>query len=130
MGQFAEVLRRKAGQLANGANRKQWDTSGLDVIRREIALTIGQMERTQELHDQQLRQLLRIECYIDTELLQMKERMPRYSPYWFPEKEKLHKRLFEIDRERQNAARRLEERLRPLEERLLGLVNRHDLLDV
>ena len=130
MRHFAETLRRKAGDLADIANRKQWDTSTLGVTRREIALTIIQMDRAQELHERQLRRLLQIECYVDTELMQMKKRMPRYSPYWYPEKEKLHKRLFEIDRERRNLQLKLEERLRPLEDRLLALVNRHEQLDV
>lgn len=130
MKQFAGTLRKKANQLADDLNHRQWDTSVPAITRREIALTLNQMDRAQELHEKQLRRLLRVECYVDTELMQMKERMPRYSPYWFPEKEKLHKRLIEIERERQNATLRLEERLRPLEDKLLGLVNRHEQLDV
>jgi hypothetical protein len=130
MKNFAGTLKKKANQLADDLNHRQWDTSVPAITRREIALTLNQMDRAEGLHEKQLRRLLRVECYVDTELMRMKERMPRYSLYWFPEKEKLHKRLFEIERERQNATLRLEERLRPLEDRLLGLVNRHEQLDV
>ena len=125
-----ETLRRKASQLGSDLGRKQWDTSASAITRREIALTLNQMDQAERLHEKQLCRLLRIECYVDTELMQMKERMPRYSSYWYPEKEKLHKRLFEIDRERRSLQLKLEEKLRPLEDRLLGLVNRHEQLGV
>ena len=130
MREFTEALRKRADQIVSDMNLRQCDAPFLGVISHEIALTVSQMERAKGLHEKQLRRLLRIECYVDTELMQMAERMPRYSRYWFPEKEKLHKRLFEIERDRRNLVLRLEERLKPLEDRLLELVNRHEQLDI
>lgn len=127
---FSKTLEDKACQLAEEVKSRHWDTSIPATIRREIALAVDQINRQRELHEQQLRRLLRIECYVDTDLLQLQQRIPRYMPYHFPEKEKLKKRLFEIEKERRNLTLRLEDRHQSLEDRLLNLLNKHEQLDI
>ena len=83
-----------------------------------------------ERHDEQFRRLLRVECYIDTELMQMEARKPRYAFYHFPEQDKLKQRLFNIEKERRNLSIRLEEKTQTLEEKLLSLINKHEQLDM
>ena len=99
------------------------------MIRREIALTVDQIKRLQEQHDEQFRRLLKIECYIDTDLMQLEQRKPRYIPYHFPEKEKLKQRLFDIEKERRNLNLKLKEKTQGLKKKLLNLINRHESLD-
>lgn len=127
---FSKTLEDKACQLAEEVKSRHWDTSIPATIRREIALAVDQINRQRELHEQQLRRLLRIECYVDTDLLQLQQRIPRYMPYHFPEKEKLKKRLFEIEKERRNLTLRLEDRHQSLEDRLLNLLNKREQLDI
>lgn len=93
-------------------------------------MTVDQIKRLKEKHEEQFLRLLRIECYVDTDLLQLEERIPRYAPYHFPEKEKFKQRLFEIEKERRNLSLKLEKESRGLEEKLLSLVNKSELLDV
>ena len=69
--------------------------------------------------------LLREECYVSTELRQMEDRTPRYSPYRFPEREKLHRRLGQLAQERRRFATSHAQRLQLLEDRLLSLVGQH-----
>lgn len=130
MAKFAKSLEEKAESLASVPKRGDWDKSIPSIVRREIALTVDQIKRLKENHEEQFLRLLRIECYVDTDLLQLEERVPRYAPYHFPEKEKFKQRLFEIEKERRNLSLKLEEKTQGLEDKLLALVNRCELVDV
>ena len=130
MFQFTKSLEEKAEFLASVPKREQWDKSIPSIVRREIALTVDQIKRLKEKHEEQFLRLLRIECYVDTDLMRLEERIPRYAPYHFPEKEKFKQRLFEIEKERRNLSLRLEEKTQGLEDKLLSLVNRCEQLDV
>ena len=110
MSKFTKSLEEKAEHLASVPKREQWDKSIPSIIRREIALTVDQIKRLKERHNEQFRRLLRIECYVDTDLMQLEQRQPRYVSYHFPEKEKLKQRLFDIEKERRNLSLRLEEK--------------------
>lgn len=130
MSKFKKTLEQKANDIAAYPKKQLWDTAIPSMVRREISLTIDQIRRLKGCHDEQFKRLLRVECYVDTELLQMEQRQPRYVPYHFPEKEKLKQRLFEIEKERRNLSLRLEEKTQGLEEKLLSLINKHDQLDI
>jgi hypothetical protein len=130
MAKFIKTLEEKANQLAAYPHKKQWDDSIPSVLRREIALTVEQVQRLRERHDEQFNRLLRVECYVDTELMQMEQRQPMYAPYHFPEKDKLKQRLFDIEKERRNLSLKLEEKTQNLETRLLDLINKHQQLDI
>lgn len=127
---FAKTLEEKANQLAAYPQKQQWDDSIPSMVRREIALTVEQIQRLRDRHDEQFHRLLRVECYVDTELMQMEQRQPQYTPYHFPEKEKLKQRLFDIEKERRNLSLKLEEKTQNLETRLLELINKHQQLDI
>ena len=98
--------------------------SPLETLNGEIALNLAHMERLRAVNDDQILSLLKMECYTDTELIQMEQRTPRYSPYRFPEREKLQRRLVAIETERRKLATNLEEKLRPLREQLFALMTK------
>jgi len=127
---FGKNLEDKAKELAADKNMTLWDNSIPSTLRREISLTVDQIKRLRDRHDEQFRRLLKLECYVDTDLIQMEKRQPRYIPYHFPEKEKLKQRLFDIEKERRNLSLRLEEKTQALEDRLLSLLNKHQQLDI
>jgi len=130
MTKFAKSLEEKASNIAAFPKKQLWETTIPAIIRREIALTIDQIKRLKERHDEQFCRLLKLECYVDTDLMQMEQRQPRYLPYHFPEKEKLKQRLFDIEKDRRNLSLRLEEKTQGLEQKLLELINRHEQLDI
>lgn len=130
MAKFKKTLEEKAEDIAAYPKKVIWENSVPGMIRREIALTVDQIKRLKERHDEQFRRLLRVECYVDTELLQMEQRQPRYVPYHFPEKDKLRQRLFDIEKERRNLSLRLEDKTQSLEDHLLSLINKHQQLDI
>ena len=126
---FRKKFEEKANDIAGSPQKQLWENTIPAMIRREIALTVDQIKRLQERHDEQFRRLLRIECYIDTDLMQLEQRQPRYIPYHFPEKEKLKQRLFDIEKERRNLCLKLEEKTQGLEDKLLSLINKHEQLN-
>lgn len=93
-------LEEKARDVARDRLDNFWDSAPLAVIEREVALVLGQLDRVRTLHGEMQRDLLRDECYVGTELLQMEQRTPRYSPDRFPEREKMHRRIQGIHQER------------------------------
>lgn len=127
MTKFLEI---KARQLEKGFDRDSWDISIPSMIKREIALTAEQINSLQKLHEDQFSKLLQAECDTNSELMQMEQRMPRYSPCRFPERDKLQQRLFNIEKERRNLTLRLQDRKQSLEDRLLSLINKHEQLDI
>ena len=130
MARFTKSLEEQAEHLTSVPKREQWDKSIPSIVRREIALTIDQIKRLKERHEEQFRRLLKLECYVGTDLMQLEQRIPRYVPYHFPEKEKFKQRLFEIEKERRNLSLKLEEKTQGLEDRLLSLINKHEQLDI
>jgi len=126
---FKKTLEDKANELAAAIPRNAWDVSIPATLRREIALTVEQVEQLRNQYDRQIRKLLRIECYVGTELLQLREGLPLYTNAHFPETVKLHQRLFEIEKQRRDLSLRLDEKNLDLESKLLTLINQHDQLE-
>ncbi len=98
-------------------------------VEREIEALLDHLERLRGLEERLTLSLLRAETYVDTELMQMEARTPRYSPERFPERERFQRRLADIERQRRDLGERQEERRQRLRDRLLDAVNRHELLD-
>ncbi len=125
---FAERLEEKAREIVQELPPTSWDASDTTIVGRELALIVSQIHRLRALNERESQQLLRIECYVGTELLQMEERTPRYSPYRFPEREKLQRRLMTIDQERRRLVIGHEDKLRQLHDRLLYVLEQHTQL--
>jgi len=121
---FGKALEEKAKELAARPAKKQWEKSIPAMLRREIALTVDQIKRLRERNEQQLDHLLKLECNIDTELMQMRD-----QPHQSSESGTLKQRLFDIEKERRRLSLKLEEKTQSLEERLLSLVNKHEQID-
>ena len=120
-----EVLARGIAQNET-ASRETWSPrSSLDD---QIRLTLHQLDQTRARSRTASDSILREECYVGTELRQMEDRTPRYSPYRFPEREKLQRRLGSLAQER----RRLEflhgDKLDEFHDRLLSLLGKRRLL--
>lgn len=119
---FLSALETKAGQISREFSANGEPFSPLDGLDKEITLALRHMDRLREVHKAQFQSLLQVDCYTSTELIQMEQRTPRYSPYRFPEREKLQRRLLAIEAERRKLALGLEDKLRPLREQLLKLI--------
>lgn len=126
---FSAALEREARQIVD---RHQEDDNDDFLIThsivREIALMLDQLDSLRDLDENQRLSMIRIECYTNTELMQMEERTPRYSPHRFPEREKFQRSLLRIEQDRRRLADTTADRERHLHDRLLSLVERFRLL--
>ena len=129
-GYFTQNLEQAERDLVGDRKMVRYSFAVTDLLESDVAMTLEQMGRLRELHRQQLSSLRRTECYVDTELMQMEERAPRYSPYRFPEREKFQSRLFLIETERRKGAIFYEERMQGLQRKLLSLMQKHEQLSV
>ena len=123
-GSFTERLEKKARE-ALGAQRKwngDWSPSWL--LKDEIALTLDQIEGLRFRGRRVELGLLEEECGIGTELMQMEQRTPRYSPFRFPERERMQRRLGDLAKETRRLKTVQAEKLDVLHEKLLGLVGK------
>ncbi|MBI9018753.1 MAG: hypothetical protein JEZ07_15980 [Phycisphaerae bacterium] len=126
---FKKNLETKANELSRDIPKHIWDRSITSTIRREIALTVDQIEQLRQQHKKQFHKLLQTECHIGTELKQLQQRIPWYTQQQSPDREKFHQRLFDIEKERRTLNLRLEEKTRGLEDKLLSLINKHEQLN-
>lgn len=125
---FAEQLEERARDALSVPVRQNGRWSPSSILEDEVALVLHQIDATRERERDTLDSLLEEECDIGSELLQMEARTPRYSPYRFPEREKLQRRLGRLSQERRQFTMAQAEKLDGLHERLLGLVGRGRLL--
>ena len=125
---FAERLEEKARNALSVPGRQTGRWSPKSIIEDEVALVLHQIDTSRERERDTLDSLLNEECGIGTELLQMEARTPRYSPYRFPEREKLQRRLGQLSQERRRFSIFQGEKLDGLHNRLLALLGRRRLL--
>ncbi len=125
---FTDDLENRARRIVHMQSNSSNRPDATHVMVQEIALVLNQIAQ-HRLLDQRLRHdLVDVECSIGTELMQMEQRTPRYSPYRFPEREKFQRQLHRIGEERRRLAMSHEQHMQGLHNRLVGLVARHELL--
>jgi hypothetical protein len=122
---FAEAIEERARQVAASAASSSDTFSVSSLIGEEVALRLDQIDRLRVRQEQVMQELRQAECEIETELMQMEQRTPRYSPYRFPEREKLQRRLARVGQERRKLTLTLAEKLDGLHDRLLSLLRKH-----
>lgn len=121
---FTSRLEEKACDIA-ATPVERYDSFVGALLRSDIALLLDQVEKLKSNTKEINRSLLEAECEIGTELIQMEQRTPRYSPYRFPEREKLQRRLGEIHKERRQLRLTLDDKLDSFHDRLLSLIKKH-----
>lgn len=127
-GRFADSLERRGRRAVSNRETQGGESGLIGVTEDEVALTVDQLDHWRTLEKQNLRSLLRVECYVATELVQMEQRTPTYSAHRFPEREKFQRRLADLEKERRVARVRFAEKRHDLEARLLGLLQRRAML--
>ena len=108
-------------------DRKNDPLSGLD---REISFRLNELERTIDVHEDISRNITRSQAAVNTELMQMEERTPKYSPTRFPEREKFHRQLHGLEQERRRFSLTRHQQLQELYQRLWSLWEKHTLLNL
>ncbi len=123
-------LEQEAAAIAASTRSSRRTGFPSDAMGWEIAAALVHLEGVRAEHNKVRQDLLQSECAVRSELMQMEDRTPRYSPYRFPEREKLQRHLRRIEQERRQLAPVEGERIRHLRDLLLSLVLRHRELNL
>lgn len=125
---FITLMEEKARRLVHKS--KVWRPSPLASIERELALTLKQIDEERAFQKDLEHRLLDVECLIDTELMHMEARTPKYSDSRFPERERWNLQLRRIEEERRSLEAAHQARMRGLHWRLIDLVNKKSIVDI
>ena len=123
---FTDDLEQRARDAIS--SRSSWEVEGFSassLLEDEIALTLHQLNNLRRRGGKMEHGLQHEESEINTELLQMEQRTPRYSPYRYPEREKLQRRRSRVLEQARRFTVAHADKLDVLHSRLLALLNRH-----
>lgn len=126
---FTDTLEQRARDAIS--SRSSWEVEGFSassILKDELALTLYQLGGLRARGKKIEESMLHEESEINTELMQMEQRTPRYSPYRYPEREKLQRRRGRLSEERRRFRMTQAEKLDGLHERLLGLIGKERIL--
>lgn len=122
---IANSLEAKAKEITQHYPEDLDNPSPAFNIQREISLTLEEIHRWRQLQEDLKHRLVKSECYVESEKMQMEQRMPRYSHYRFAERHKFQKQLAKIGEEGRKLAVNHEVRMQTMHQRLLSLLNKH-----
>lgn len=125
---FVQRMERSAHRLAKRLNGDRERDVTLAVLTREMALTLDQIKGLRVAHEKARKSLLRHECYLNTQILERMPQPPVYDDPRLPERDRLRDRIRTVEKERRRLLISEEDQLRPLHDRLLALLNKHDQL--
>ena len=118
-------LETKARELTAHLGKNSWNNSIEDVLNREIALATEDINRTRELTKTERKRLLKLECYVSTDIRRLIPQGRYYDDPNIDRRNSLKRRLLHIEHERRQLNIHEETQLQELHERLLTLLNRH-----
>lgn len=130
---FAAQLEAEARRLVSRLDNNTAGSGLHDSVRGEIALTLDHIDRHRLLSNALQSALNKDELYFRTKLAQLWPGKEEHVPYLWREQDKLklkekerwQDKLLELEHERRRLALSFEERLQPLEDRLLSLLQKH-----
>lgn len=125
MAGFTESLEEKAKKIVGDDESYDRDSSIPSILKNKIALTVDHIERIKDFHQNQNSRFTKTELDIGTEILQLEDRTPRYSPYQYPEREKLQRQLMGVKTEKRKEETFYEDKLQGLHKDLLRLVQKY-----
>ncbi len=97
----------------------------VSMLEQDIALAVEHIQGLRTLNRTLLRSLLRVECYIDTEIMQREPREPVYVDERLADRDRLRNKLQKLEEERRRHAVTYREKMQELHDRLLSLLQRH-----
>ena len=125
---FGDTLEDRAREIAKGLNGLTNSYSVSSIIIKDIALTLDHIEGLKKVHENIRKNLVRLECYIGTDLLQLEPKPHDYDNHNRSDRNTLKGRLLKIEEERRKLSVEEEEKLQKLHEKLLSLLHKIEQL--
>ena len=125
MSSFAKTLETLAELIRDRVETGERSHTIASALEQDIALAMDHIQGLRTLNQTLLRSLLRVECYVDTEIMQREPREPVYVDERLAERDRLRDKLQKIEQERRRHAVTYREKMQELHDRLLSLLQRH-----
>jgi hypothetical protein len=125
---LGDRIEEEAALVAGNLEGRLQDDSLPSSIEQQIALTLEQLQQVRALHKDLERNLLQLECMVDTDILQLEPRPLDSVDQHREQRFSLKNRLLKIDAERRALARVQLEKEQALHEKLLTLLRRLSVL--
>ena len=125
MTSFAKNLEALAQSIRDRVATGGRNHTIVSMLEQDIALAMDHIQGLRTLNHTLLRSLLRVECYIDTEIMQREPREPAYIDERLAERDRLRNKLQKLEEERRRHAVTYREKMQELHDRLLSLLQRH-----
>lgn len=124
---FPERLEDAARGILERSASTSWDAAPRSTIERELHLTVDRLDELRTLHGAIENEFRGVGQFLQRELELCESGQLRYiaTP---SEREALRDRLWRVQREQVRLAQWRQDRVEPLQDRLLTLLNRHALL--
>ncbi len=125
---FSQELEDRVQDLLDSTRKRHTPDPVVETVERDLALALSHIRGVRQLHAQLRHDLVRVECYIETEIIQREPREPVYVDRRIAERDMLHGRLLTIGQERRRLALAETEKLHVLHDRLQMLMHRWKFL--
>lgn len=122
---MAESLEELANTIRERTKKRRLDASTTSFLEQEIALTLEQLERAKELHQEQLTRIIRSETYVDTDLIKLDSYHLRQFTNRHRVRDNLKTKLLKLDMERRTLISLHEDKATKFQSRLLTLLQQH-----
>jgi len=123
-----ESLEKLADTIRERTKKARLDPSTTSLLEQEIALTLEQLERSNELHQEQLTRIIRSETYVDTDLIKLDSYHLRLFVHRHKVRDNLKTKLLKLDMERRSLITSHEHQVTKLQSSLLTLLQQHSRL--
>lgn len=124
----AESLERLANTIRERTKKARLDPSTVSLLEQEIALTLEQLERSKEVHQEQLTRIIRAETYVDTDLIKLDSYHLRLFVHRHKVRDNLKTKLLKLDMERRSLITLHEHHVTKFQSSLLTLLQQHSRL--
>ena len=121
MGKITSALEEKARAISYSLDEVA--SAPHSMLEQEVALALEHLVRTREQHEEQLRSLLRSECSVDSDLMQLDSYHLRQFRYLFQARDSLKTKVLQIKRERRQLMREHQKTVMESEEKLFRLIS-------
>ncbi len=125
MTSISEGLEALALEIRERTGTHKRKATALSLLEQEIGLISEHLDRARDIHKEQLRRIVRAECYVDSDLIKLQSYQPAVFLFRLKVRDSLEGKLLNLDMERRKRIASYEKDIATLHDRLLSLLAQH-----
>ena len=125
MTSISEGLEALALEIRERAGTHERKATAFSLLEQEIGLISEHLDRVRDIHKEQLRRIVRAECYVDSDLIKLQSYQPAVFLFRLKARDNLESKLLKLDMERRKLIASHEQEMMRLQEKLFSLMSQH-----